>query len=75
MLAIMEASNKDAQGLASGDCAGVYGARHAGREANGNLGAPPSSAPARSASQPARAAWRASASGMILAMSYVRLRE
>ena len=47
MFSVMEASNKDAQGLASGDCAGVYGARHAGREANGNLGDPPSSAPAR----------------------------
>jgi N-methylhydantoinase A/oxoprolinase/acetone carboxylase beta subunit len=47
MLAIMEASNKDAQGLASGDCAGVYGARHVGREADGNLGDPPPSAPAR----------------------------
>ena len=44
MLAIMEASNKDAQGLASGDCAGVYGARHVGREADGNLGRPPPSA-------------------------------
>ena len=49
MFAVMEASNKDAQGLASGDCAGVYGARHAGREANGNLGAPPSSAPCEGA--------------------------
>ena len=48
MVTDMEASNKDAKKkLASGDCAGVFSARHVEREADGNLGDPPPSASGR----------------------------